>query len=304
MKKVFLTGATGNVGGPVLKELLARNYSVRILSRRPMRVADCEVIVGDLTSVARFKDHVRDADAVVHLASPRGDSRASVVRYDILGTGKLLDQWTHGKFVYLSSQVVYGIPSGTLLETSPLNAMYWYDLGKVCNEFQVLMTSSRPNLVEKVSVILRMALLFGSGDRRNDRQFLPLIYQHCVRGSKFVFDSEEGLQTYGSSFIGPRDLARGVADSLALDAGGAFNISGGFCTWKRIIDLFCRSLNKSPGFIIKTPAIAGKGEFRLPQSISLLDCTKFGKEMGFQPSETIEELIERYLSEERKRVII
>ena len=47
---------------------------------------------------------------MIHLASPRGESRDSVARYDVIATRTMIDAWQHGAFVYSSAATVYGIP--------------------------------------------------------------------------------------------------------------------------------------------------------------------------------------------------
>ena len=53
MKRCLVTGATGYVGGRLVRELLANGYEVRVLARSPEKVRDAawaeqiEVVAGD-----------------------------------------------------------------------------------------------------------------------------------------------------------------------------------------------------------------------------------------------------------------
>jgi len=203
---------------------------VTALVRRRERLDGCRTVVGDLSEIHTCAGEIAAADAIVHLASPRSNRRDIVLLEDIIGTSRLLELWHRGNFVYLSSQTVYGVPRQRLTESLPLSGTCWYDLGKICNEGQV--NVARQGVAVGAGVSLRLPLLFGHGPRRNDRQWLPQVYRHCLGGGVFLFDSEEGIETYGSSFIGEQDGARAVADALGITESGAYNIAGGFCTWR------------------------------------------------------------------------
>jgi len=298
MPKVFLTGATGNVGEPVVAELLSRGLEILALVRRPTDLDGCQTVVGELAYIRMLANEISEVDAVIHLASPRTNDRQSVIYDDIVATGYLLDAWHRGNFIYASSQTVYGIPKQTLTESSPLDPYAcWYDLGKFCNEAQLRMARISGNRGAAVS--LRLAVLFGSGGRRRDRQFLIDVYKQCLLGQVFVFDSYEGLETYGSSFIGDKDLGRAVADSLSIKESDCFNIASGFCTWRNLIEVMNRYAGTHSGFTVRPGAKAGRGEYRLPQSISVLDTRKFEFSAGFTPRQSIDELIERFVCAEK-----
>ena len=296
-KRVFLTGSTGNVGRPVLGELLRRGYEVSALVRR--RLADMggyRPVFGALDDLESVMAEIARCDAIVHAASPRSNARKTVLEHDIAGTGRLIDAWTKGNFVFASSQTVYGIPRGPLDEASPLDPVVWYDLGKVCNEYQLAMAETGEG--RGVGVSLRMALLFGAGERRHDRQFLPLLFEQAVTGQKILFDSEEGLETYGSSFIGEGDLARAFVDALHVGKAGSYNVAGGFCTWRALFEAIDRHAGTRTRFVIRPGAEPQDGEFRVPHSRSFLDTGAFAAETGFSPQQELDEVVGRFVRRE------
>lgn len=72
--KVFLTGATGFVGGHLLRELLARGASVRCLARDPGRLhqpssSEVEVVRGDLRDAEGMARAIAGCDIVYHCAA-------------------------------------------------------------------------------------------------------------------------------------------------------------------------------------------------------------------------------------------
>ncbi|HWP60744.1 MAG TPA: hopanoid-associated sugar epimerase [Candidatus Acidoferrales bacterium] len=70
----LLTGATGFVGGAVLRSLVAAGHRVRALvrpnsNRLNLAGADCEIVTGDLVDMASLERAVRGCEAVFHVAA-------------------------------------------------------------------------------------------------------------------------------------------------------------------------------------------------------------------------------------------
>ncbi len=97
---VFLTGATGFIGGHVLRELRSAGYRVRALVRpcHPERRRgiddDVEIVVGDLNETGALARAMDGCRYLVHCAAlysfaPR--SRAAMQRVNVLGTAGLLE---------------------------------------------------------------------------------------------------------------------------------------------------------------------------------------------------------------------
>jgi nucleoside-diphosphate-sugar epimerase len=296
-KRVFMTGATGNSGSNVLAELTRRGHQVTALVRSPVEIEGCRTVVGSLSNLVALAGEIGAADAIVHLASPRSNTRDVVIQEDIKGTAQLIDSWRGGNFIYASSQTVYGIPRKPLSEGDPVEASCWYDIGKICNEQQLKIASSDGKA--KIGVSLRMPVLLDSGPRRNDRQLLSLIYKQCRLNRTFLFDSEEGLETYGTVYIGGEDLGRAVADSFGIKQSGPYNLAGGFSTWREIVETVNKFAGTGADFAVRPGAVARPGEFRLPQSRSWLETGAFSSPTGFVAREALGELIERFVLREK-----
>lgn len=94
MKKVLITGATGELGKALRPQLLAAGYTVRGASRRPAAQtqkldSNVEWVQTDLESGAGLADAVRGVDCIIHAASaatPFGKTQ----RVDVAGTERLL----------------------------------------------------------------------------------------------------------------------------------------------------------------------------------------------------------------------
>ncbi len=295
--RVFLTGASGNVGQAVLDELMRRGFDVAALMRSRMPdTKGYRPIFGDLGKIQDVAGDIMNATAIIHCASPRSAARQGVIGADIEGTAQLLNAWHTGPFIYTSSQTVYGIPAKVLDEDCPVSAGSWYDLGKICNEQQVAMAAEQTGAGPGIS--LRLPLVFATGARRRDRQFLPGVWDALRAGQPILFGSEEALENAGSVYIGEKDLGRAVADALAITRSGPFNLAGGFTTWKALREILARHAGHQPKYVFRAGAVARPGEFRLPQSRSEYDCTRFIAATGFKPNQSLDEIAAQFVRAE------
>lgn len=96
--RVFLTGATGFVGGHVLRALLGGGYEVRALVRTPpTRFADvrgAELVHGDLERTGELTGALRGCRFLVHVAARYSFApaeREALERVNVLGTAGLLE---------------------------------------------------------------------------------------------------------------------------------------------------------------------------------------------------------------------
>uniref|UniRef100_Q022V7 NAD-dependent epimerase/dehydratase n=1 Tax=Solibacter usitatus (strain Ellin6076) TaxID=234267 RepID=Q022V7_SOLUE len=127
-KLILITGGAGFIGSHVTRELLAHNYSVRILDclapqvhgaggRRPAYLEpEAELITADIRDADAVAQALRHVDAVIHLVAlvGVGQSMYQMVEYtsvNNLGTAILLEALsTHPveKLIVASSMSIYG----------------------------------------------------------------------------------------------------------------------------------------------------------------------------------------------------
>ena len=115
--RVCVTGGTGFLGGFLVRDLLAKGATVRVLAR-PSPRADAlastgvEIIHGDLADADSISRAVRGADVVYHLAAKVGSAAMrDYLAINVAGTERVLSacaQQRVGQFVYASSLAVYG----------------------------------------------------------------------------------------------------------------------------------------------------------------------------------------------------
>lgn len=96
--KVAITGATGHIGGVIVRELLHRGHPVRALVRRhdtkSLDGLDVEKIQGHLDDTTALKQLMESCDALIHAAaliSIDGDMKGLVDRTNVAGTRHVME---------------------------------------------------------------------------------------------------------------------------------------------------------------------------------------------------------------------
>ncbi len=110
---VALTGASGFVGGHLLRQLLDRGFHVRALLRDPTKLSikdtHLQVVQGDLHNAEALRTLVNGADAVVHLVAiimEKPDKGQTFERIHVEGTQRLLEAARHAgvkRWVHMSA---------------------------------------------------------------------------------------------------------------------------------------------------------------------------------------------------------
>lgn len=130
---VCVTGATGFLGGHLVRRLLALGACVTVLARSPEKLPpDCAskliVVPGDLSSVAALEQAVRDCDFIFHCAAnvATWDQRANYDAANVEGVCNLISAINCAphdrlrRLVHVSTLDVYGLPVESADETMPL----------------------------------------------------------------------------------------------------------------------------------------------------------------------------------------
>lgn len=131
--RVFLTGATGYIGGHVAHALHGAGHDVAALAhhdeaRETLSQAGYAIVDGDLTDPAGLADAARDADAVVHAANTGGEDAARLDEAAVRAMVGALE--SSGKpFVYTSGIWVLGEtgdePATEQTPVDPIDIVAW-----------------------------------------------------------------------------------------------------------------------------------------------------------------------------------
>jgi nucleoside-diphosphate-sugar epimerase len=173
IEHVFVTGASGKLGGPLCQALVGGGYHVLALRHRnPVDVAGVEEIQIDLADAQAVEALLGRCDAVFHLATAKED-RQAVIDLSARGTFHLLDAARRTgrlkRFILASGDAVNGIyyrpHPMPIREDSPLTAYPgYYPLSKVLEE---VMTTTFYYQAGVPTVILRMSWIHAEDDILN-----------------------------------------------------------------------------------------------------------------------------------------
>lgn len=128
--RIFVTGATGFIGGYLVDELL-RQHDVTCLCRRnsPLLTGmGCDIIVDDISNAS-----IGDAEAVFHLAGVIDEHRRDIFDVNVKGTKKIAEecQRKNARLIHMSSVAVVGEPKYLPIdEKHPLNPKNAYEKSK------------------------------------------------------------------------------------------------------------------------------------------------------------------------------
>ena len=174
--RVCVTGGTGFLGAALVRDLLTRGVSVRVLAR-PSRRADmlepqgAEVVRGGLADADCIARAVEGAEVVYHLAAKVDSpgSGADFVETNVAGTERVLTACLRqgvGRVVYASSLAVYGpvsngqrIDENTPYDESP-QLRDFYAQSKIMAD-QLAVTFARETALP--ITILRPGIVYGPG---------------------------------------------------------------------------------------------------------------------------------------------
>jgi CDP-glucose 4,6-dehydratase len=243
-KPVLVTGATGLMGGWLVKALrregadvvaLIRDHAPHCMLLREGLVDQIAVVRGDLESLDTMRRTIAEYEphTVFHLAAqplvqvakldPVGTLRANV-----MGTWNLLEACRlvgKSNVVVASSDKAYGASDHLpYLETHPLQGRYPYDVSKSCTDLIAQMYAATYDLHVAIA---RCGNLFGGGDLNFSRT-LPGLIKATLAGERFVIRSDG---KFIRDFLYVEDAAESyliLGQRLAEDpslAGEAFNFS-------------------------------------------------------------------------------
>ncbi|WP_415176304.1 NAD-dependent epimerase/dehydratase family protein [Porticoccus sp.] len=183
-KRAFVTGATGFVGGALVRRLVSDGWELVVLVREQSQYAPLEnlgatVVFGDLCQPESLTDVLKGCSVVFHCAALTGVEHRIDDFHQVIagGTNNLLqaaDSAGVQRFVYVSSILVYELTENATryTESMPLltSSVDPYGRAKIAAESACL--EARQAGLFQVS-ILRPVFVYGPGDRPGG--FLPTL---------------------------------------------------------------------------------------------------------------------------------
>jgi lipopolysaccharide/colanic/teichoic acid biosynthesis glycosyltransferase/nucleoside-diphosphate-sugar epimerase len=177
-KGVLVIGGAGYIGSTLVRQLLAKQYRVRVLDslmygnggiRELLSHPDFELIQGDSRDVESVVRSYRDIGAVIHLGAIVGDAACALepsrtVEINLAATKMISDickGYGISRFLFASTCSVYGASDELVDEQSQPNPISLYASTKLDSE-GIILDSATP---EFHPTILRLATAFGASYR-------------------------------------------------------------------------------------------------------------------------------------------
>lgn len=228
--KILVTGASGFVGGELVKDLITKGHTVRALVRKTSRIghlkkSGADIYYGDITDAGSLPNALEGMNAVVHTAGLVGEAgkREDFIRVNIEGTRNLLNacrQIPLQRFVYISSLSVitgYRDHNGTKEDAPYQPTGEHYADTKIEAEKLVLEYYRKHQLP---AVVLRPGFIYGPGDQL----FLPTVIENLRKGKVILIDG--GKKLLNLTYVG--NLVEAIELALEKDViGQIFNITDG-----------------------------------------------------------------------------
>ena len=237
--RVFVTGATGFVGGRVAERLLARGDEVVALVRDPWKAASVEEagalpVVGDITEPDTVRSGMESCDAVVHLAAryelgsrdPEGLEHANV--YGARVVLEAMRDLEVPRGVHVSTLAVHGDTRGQLVDESYRAEGPWltdYDRTKWRAHYEVASPLAAAGLPV---VIAQPGVVVGPGD--------PSLVGELFR--RYLSQRLPFVPPASYCWADVEDVAGGIL--LCLDegrAGEAYHLAGEALSVKEVLEL-------------------------------------------------------------------
>jgi len=304
-KKVFVTGATGLMGGWVVKALmregaeivaLVRDHTPKSMAVREGLIDQITTVHGDLESlptlqrvIAEYAPHTVFHLAAQPLVQVAKRDPVGTLRTNVMGTWNVMEACRlagNPNVVVASSDKAYGANENLpYRETHPLQGRYPYDASKSCADLIAQMYAATYGVK---TVIARCGNLFGGGDLNFDRT-VPGVIKATLANERFVIRSDG---KFVRDFLYVKDAARSyltLGERLAEDesiSGEAFNFSlEERLTVLEIVQMTLRIMRRSD----LEPIIQNVASFEIREQY--LDASKAREKLDWRPQYGMEEAI-------------
>ena len=260
--KVFVTGATGFIGGEVARQLRARGDEVRCLVRTPEKAGKlsglgCELVSGDLGDEAALREGMRGCDGLVHAAAMYevgipAKQHPAMYEANVRGSERVLEaakQAEVGRIVYVSTVGTFGNTHGEVVDES------YRHPGKEFTSYYEETKLEGQRIAERMiaeglpAIVVQPGGVYGPGD---ESQVADLLKEFFA-GRLFLLPFPD----LGICLTHVEDIAAGIL--LALDkgkVGETYVISGPATTMREAIDTIAAvSGRKAPKRAMPTAAM-------------------------------------------------
>jgi UDP-glucose 4-epimerase len=304
--KALVTGGAGFIGSHLSNFLYNNGYDVTIYddfsngSGRKNLLPEIKIIKGSILNVEKFRIVCKKADVVFNLAVKplimSFDKPEEVIKVNDYGTYLIAKTCTElqCKLIHVSSSEAYGTAlSLPMKENHPLLPHTIYAGSKAASELYVRGFHKTEGLE---MVIIRPFNSYGEYMRDDTyAAALPNFYNRIKKGLPPIIHGN-GKQTRDFTYVG--DTCRGImlADKTRKAISETFNIGQGKeVSIKKIAEIMIRKYQEITGRKIKNE-LKFQEHRKGDVMRHLADISYAKKVLGYKPTVTVEEGIERYLT--------
>jgi nucleoside-diphosphate-sugar epimerase len=274
MKSVFITGATGFVGGAVIRALGARGMRIRAIVRKTRRIplTDTDIVIGDLSDQNVLASAMKGCDGVIHLAAYARNWARNPREFDetnVAGTKRVLAAALASgvrRVVHTSSVMTIGPSNGVPLDESAQRTgppVTDYERTKIAAE-RVVGEFVRSGLDV---VMVNPTRIFGPGPL-TEANSVSIMIRDYLNGRWHLLPGD-GSAVGNYAFV--EDVAAGIANALERGRSGERYILGGEnLSFRQLFDAVAGLAGESH-FLIPVPTLAAS----IFSRIELLRATLF-----------------------------
>lgn len=304
MPKYLVTGGAGFIGSHLVRFLLERGESVRVLDNFQTGkrenldevASSIELLVGDLTSPSDAKESVAGVDFVLHQAAIPSVPRSvefPVESHEANATGTLrllvaAKEASVRRLVYASSSSVYGanpaLPKVETMGTEPLSP---YAVSKLAAEHYAVVFH---RLYGLETACLRYFNVFGPRqDPTSPYSGVVSRFLEAIQRGERPSIHGDGEQTRDFTFVENVARANFAACHRAEAAGGVYNIG---CGSRVSVNQLWASMAELSGSTLE-PHYTKARPGDVPHSLA--DIGRARRELGYEPSVDLKEGLRRTL---------
>lgn len=265
MSRYFVTGATGFLGGELVKQLIGRGHHVTALVRAPDKASllttlGVQLHVGDITQRETLRAPMEGVDGVFHVAAwykvgARHDARVAE-QVNVQGTRNVLEtarDLAIPRIVYTSTVGVFGDTRGQVQDERHYSSgpfLTEYDRTKWMAHYEVAVPMMRAGLP---LIIVMPGAVYGPGDPSGIHTTLVRL----LRGRLFA---TPGGVTFAWVYI--EDAARGLRQAMDHGRPGeSYLLTGPIHTFQEAFEIAARIAGKRAP-ILHPPPIVMRGAAR------------------------------------------
>jgi len=303
--RVLVTGGAGFIGSHLVRRLVERGYSVRVLdnfstgSIENIRdlLGSVELVRGDVRDPETVRRGVEGVEAVAHLAAlisvPESVEKPDLYfDVNVKGTYNISKAFRGRVLVFASSSSVYGEPQHLPVgEGHPLNPKSPYAASKIAGE---AFTLSFSHINGYRPVVLRIFNVYGPGQSRAYAGVVSEFVSRVSVGEPPVIYGDGG-QT--RDFIHVSDVVEAVISAVEREeARGVYNIgSGREVKIRELARIILEAFGR--GDLTPIHAPSREGDVRR----SCADISRAVRDLGWKPRVRLEDGVRELVEHARKK---